>query len=327
MVQTFGHKSCLVFALCFIDADSRVQFDLSTWPSDEKIQSASLYLPPWYVANLLAGNPLAHPVVRVSVASLDDTATERDKSELRESRLFFLHGKDQWHMNVSQFAAYWLAKPLEEHGMMITVTPGPKVVDEDNVLKDFKPDFTRPSGKDSIGPELVVTPFVQHKPVRSTPVVRVRRDADDNRDAIDEVVARECRPHGENLAGNYAGSCNSYCTRFNVDRMGWGQFIVAPIDFEIGYCAGSCPFPLPQTVAARHFLDRNGISTLKPHHKVNITRHAKVQSLIAHRMNGFPAPSCVPISYSLLTVIYQDYSGGIVVRLIRDAIVKQCGCA
>ncbi|KAI3422100.1 hypothetical protein GPALN_012634 [Globodera pallida] len=98
-------------------------------------------------------------------------------------------------------------------------------------------------------------------------------------------------------------------TELYVDfgELNWHDWIMAPSGYEAYQCRGRCTHPLPA--------------------KLNTTNHAIVQSLI-HSIDPMtvPAPSCVPVQMSAISILYKDVNNVIVVKTYADMRVDACGC-
>ena len=90
-------------------------------------------------------------------------------------------------------------------------------------------------------------------------------------------------------------------------EIGWDDWIVAPPGYEAFYCAGDCPFYLPDYL--------------------NTTNHAIVQSLI-HSVDSrlAPRPCCVPTALSPMSMLYVDNDDNVVLKNYQAMVVEACGC-
>ena len=315
---------CLSVSVCIVlDTVSgqghRMLFDFTSWPDSESVKTAEIILAPWHVARFMAEDPHAHPVVDIVVQG-EGSAADEDSSSPRVSRLFFLHGKEWYKLNITSIVSKW-PKREGDHSLKITVSPGPPVHDAEGVLNEFKPNFTEPIRKKSTAPRLYVESHKTTQVTRGEAVHRVRRASEYT---FTEQENRECYQnsfHREQLQ-----MCSSYCKRFSIVAMGWMEFLIAPREMELGYCAGPCTHPLGASVPARHLLDHDGQSTVPVEKRTNITTHARLQALMSVSA-GIPAPFCVPIAYSQITIIYQDDYLRVVIKNIPDGLVRDCGCA
>ncbi|KAB7506980.1 Protein decapentaplegic, partial [Armadillidium nasatum] len=102
-----------------------------------------------------------------------------------------------------------------------------------------------------------------------------------------------------------------HCRKNNMyvdfKKLNWDSWIVAPSGFDAFLCNGDCPNPL-----AKH---------------MNATNHAVYQSIIHSRYpNLVPAPCCVPITYSAISMMYLDSDKEVVLKTYEDMVVESCGC-
>jgi len=93
----------------------------------------------------------------------------------------------------------------------------------------------------------------------------------------------------------------------DFSEIGWDDWIVAPPGYEAFYCAGDCPFYLPDYL--------------------NTTNHAIVQSLI-HSVDArlTPRPCCVPTELSPMSMLYVDNDENVVLKNYQEMVVEACGC-
>jgi len=108
------------------------------------------------------------------------------------------------------------------------------------------------------------------------------------------------------------GYCRPY--RWSVDFrvLNW-TWIVAPQQFEAGYCAGRCP---------SHGGDLE---------RVNLTNHAFMR--MVHRawslnVDGgrLPPPSCVSVQYTPLSILYRTDNNTFELRHVNEMVSTACGC-
>jgi len=103
----------------------------------------------------------------------------------------------------------------------------------------------------------------------------------------------------------------NFCRRRSMyvdfGEIGWDDWIVAPPGYEAYYCAGDCPFYLPDYL--------------------NTTNHAIVQSLI-HSVDArlAPRPCCVPTQLSPMSMLYVDNDDNVVLKNYQEMVVEACGC-
>lgn len=117
---------------------------------------------------------------------------------------------------------------------------------------------------------------------------------------------------GEQHPDDNDGYCQAYKWLVDFRALNW-TWIVAPQQFEAGYCAGRCP-------SHGGDLDR-----------VNLTNHAFMR--MVHRawaMNvdagGLAPPSCVSVRYMPLNILYRTDENTFELRLVNEMVSTACGC-
>lgn len=130
------------------------------------------------------------------------------------------------------------------------------------------------------------------------------------------VKQREVRRRrGVTPRANTSATCQLYEWRLDFHLLGW-DWIVVPSEFRADFCDGSCPTSL-------HDLD-----------KVNLTNHAFLRTVhratpgTSQRESGrpVPAPTCVPIRYSPINILYRASNDTYIVRSVNDMTATSCGC-
>ena len=134
------------------------------------------------------------------------------------------------------------------------------------------------------------------------------------------AAAEKPQPRDQRIRRGATGrdrdGADGYCRlhKWSVDfrALNW-TWIVAPHQFEAGYCVGRCP--------------RDG-SDLS---RVNLTNHAFLRMVHrAWRLNvdggRLPAPSCVSVRYSPLSILYQTDNNTFKLRHVNEMISTACGC-
>ena len=117
-------------------------------------------------------------------------------------------------------------------------------------------------------------------------------------------TARESRTKRE-LSEN--GGCRRVSWSVHVKDLGWLGVVVTPTTFTIGYCVGKCT------------LDTTSKFTN------NAQIRAQYIRLLGNAKVSVPAPCCVPIQYSPVTVWYVK-DGSIVQEVAPEMDVIECGC-
>ncbi|XP_029657352.1 bone morphogenetic protein 2-A-like isoform X1 [Octopus sinensis] len=103
---------------------------------------------------------------------------------------------------------------------------------------------------------------------------------------------------------------NCHLTSWYVSfvEIGWHNIIYAPVGYNANYCSGKCPTNLEQ---------------------INSTNHALMRSkyaIVATLDPSIPAPFCVPIQTSALTVLYRNKHNVTISKRFGDMVAVQCAC-
>ena len=104
-----------------------------------------------------------------------------------------------------------------------------------------------------------------------------------------------------------AKKCKRHEMTISVENLGWDDWVLAPREFPINYCAGDCSFPL------------NEIQ--------NATNHAIIQSLYGSMgVGGVPRACCTPTELAPLHLLYLDINQEPHLKSYKDMTVTSCGC-
>ncbi|KAK6039855.1 transforming growth factor beta like domain protein [Cooperia oncophora] len=98
--------------------------------------------------------------------------------------------------------------------------------------------------------------------------------------------------------------CQKRDSVVDLKQLGWGRWVIAPADFEAGFCSGICPDPLPKDM-----------------HPSN---HALLQTLL--KSASVPSVCCSPSQTRSLTIFYRDELGRSTIRNFENMIIESCTC-
>lgn len=111
-------------------------------------------------------------------------------------------------------------------------------------------------------------------------------------------------------------TCQLHEWNLDFHLLGW-DWIVVPSGFRADFCDGPCP-------TSPNDLD-----------KVNLTNHAFLRTVHRASLVGtslrepgrqVPAPTCVPIRYSPINILYKASNDTYIFRSVNDMVATSCGC-
>uniref|UniRef100_F6ZXE3 Growth/differentiation factor 15 n=1 Tax=Ornithorhynchus anatinus TaxID=9258 RepID=F6ZXE3_ORNAN len=115
---------------------------------------------------------------------------------------------------------------------------------------------------------------------------------------------RRARALGQDCE-HQGGKCCPRTHHVSFQELGWADWVLAPKDYMMKFCQGSCPH------------------NYKP---------ASMHSLIKARMHNLapgttPEPCCVPSSYEPMVLMHYNSEGKITLSPFENMIAKDCHCA
>lgn len=100
--------------------------------------------------------------------------------------------------------------------------------------------------------------------------------------------------------------CQRHSMYVDFKEVGFENWIIAPPGYEAYHCHGMCPFPLPT--------------------HLNATNHAVVQTLLHTVYQNVPPACCVPTKLGMLSMLYLELDGKVVLKNYPEMTAEECGC-
>lgn len=292
-----------------------VYFNVSDIPSSETTHRAELNL---YV-EFDAGNQSSTMLVTVyratrplpgHVCRVDDVAVRAGHLRFVGQRTVAVprrQGSDgRWTtLVVSRAVSRWRRRPEKNFGLVVVWTkvdgsPMSSVVDRRRAYL-----VTYGNDRASSPAELITA--LRTLPPSMTTTAKARSEGEQRRRRHTKRSRRSRPRRGRKHRRWRRNLCRRRSMYVDFGEIGWDDWIVAPPGYEAFYCAGDCPFYLPDYL--------------------NTTNHAIVQSLI-HSVDSrlAPRPCCVPTEMSPMSMLYVDSGDKVVLKNYQEMVVEACGC-
>ncbi|KAE8750491.1 BMP15-like [Frankliniella occidentalis] len=148
------------------------------------------------------------------------------------------------------------------------------------------------------------------------------RALDWGEDATSQGAARSDihRDGGEQDAADGDAFCHLESWTVSLEDLGW-PFIVAPLTFNINFCAGRCP---PSALGEKRYnASMNAIARTY----IKLHRAAKASAgTSADDGANIPAAQCVPIRFKPIALLMRQNDGSIDLFTSYDLSADRCGC-
>lgn len=302
-VTTFTHTDSALDAR-FTNERFRLQFDVSTLPETEKVTGAELRLS---VAPRKGEEDDASPspsqrYQRVQALEIMKPGVKgKSRAILRsiDSKVVDLWTSESVALDLMPAVERWRSAKDENYGIIIDIRSanGERVSNSSIRLRRSLETHESESDWRPVEPLLLV----------------YSDDGRNNQRRVEDLVNRRKRAAAAATADRKRRRKNGWdiCRRrrLYVDfaDVGWNDWIVAPSGYDAFYCAGDCPFPLPD--------------------HLNTTNHAVVQTLVnSVNPNLVPKACCVPTTLQTVSMLYLDEHGRTVLKTYADMAVEGCGC-
>ena len=293
-----------------------VHFNLSDIPPTETTHRAELNL---YVGfdgdDVAGGNRSSTTLVTVyratrplprHVCRVDDAAVRAGHLRVVGQRAVAVPGRQgsagKWTtLVVSRAVSRWRRRPEKNFGFVVVWTK----VDGSSMssVVDRRRAYLVTYGNDRASWSADLIAALRTLPSPTTPVGA--KSEDDRRRR--RHAKRSSRRRGRKRRRRRRNLCRRRSMYVDFSEIGWDDWIVAPPGYEAFYCAGDCPFYLPDYL--------------------NTTNHAIVQSLI-HSVDSrlAPRPCCVPTELTPMSMLYVDNDDNVVLKNYQEMVVQACGC-
>ncbi|CAD1475988.1 unnamed protein product [Heterotrigona itama] len=267
----------------------RLSFNLSSIPSEEKLQAAELSLSRVPILNEDDSDPKLGRILVYDILRPGAKGHSAPLLRLIDSKLIWITGKNGTvSLDVHPAVERWVNDSKNNHGLLVDVH-GTK---EEHVRLKRNTNETDDT-------------WIANRPILFT-------YTDDGRykmSSASQIMDRRARRAAfrKNRRKDGRENCRRHPLYVDFADVGWNDWIVAPPGYDAFYCHGDCPFPL-----ADH---------------LNSTNHAIVQNLVySTKPSMVPKACCVPTALSSISMLYLDEENKVVLKNYQDMSVLGCGC-
>ncbi|XP_057334267.1 protein 60A-like [Microplitis mediator] len=213
-------------------------------------------------------------------------------------------------LNISSLFDKWLRHPEKNNGIYVNVSPmNDFCVNKNLTLRD-------------IG---IINVESEHKRDKDPFIVgylKMSYEIDDNDSGLQDDSDNEFRlkrdlrrliidksfhaPKVRKHVGHY-GSCQVRPFMISFSDFGWADFIIAPLEYKLSFCAGDCS--LSSFITERD------------------TMHSYLQ-LLAHKAypDRVPIPCCAAKKFTAMNILYYGDNQNIVLEKMKRIAVSSCQC-
>ncbi|KAK9304236.1 hypothetical protein QLX08_004242 [Tetragonisca angustula] len=266
----------------------RLSFDLSSIPSEEKLQAAELSLARVPILNEDDSDPKLGRIFVYDILRPGAKGHSAPLLRLIDSKLINTGKTSTVSLDVHPAVKRWVNNPKRNHGLLIDV----------HGTKEEHVRLKRNTNEND-------DTWIANRPMLFT-------YTDDGRykmSSANKIMNRRARRAAlrKNRRKDGRENCRRHPLYVDFADVGWNDWIVAPPGYDAFYCHGDCPFPL-----ADH---------------LNSTNHAIVQNLVySTKPSMVPKACCVPTALSSISMLYLDEENKVVLKNYQDMSVLGCGC-
>lgn len=291
-VRSFAHEDSKVDKRFLQHHKFRLHFNITSIPSDEKLEAAELIVYRDAIrepgANRTRYQILVYDILRPGVKG-----KREPMFVLIDSKSVRIDSAEKISLDVEPAVIRWFREPKKNYGLLIQVTHG-----VDNHPAPHNHIRLRRSADET-----------QDDWSKKQPLLFTYTDDGRQKQRSMRDVGRSKRAHHRRVhrRKDSRDICQRRALYVDFADVGWSDWIVAPPGYDAYYCNGECPFPL-----ADH---------------LNSTNHAVVQTLV-NNISPFKVPKacCVPTQLTAISMLYLNDRNTVVLKNYQDMAVEACGC-